>query len=363
VSSEQPHLAPSDRPPAAAQDIFLINMLLFRSSKIALTAVALLLVLGSRPNGRLRSVVAAADTADFAPSDLLPSTDDAIAGVQRRRRHLELVKRLLQDSTNSSSSTACQTETTTAQNCLDANVGDANSTAGTECLTCYYDKQAQALDDFRKNPNFECGALNDNLCTPVSECTCLEPCDNEVSAMSNCLFQTAFVEVNGFELNCTISCMGTNVSLADDDYLVNSTDDFVGGLCVSEESGVKLCLESMGSTVDECFACIGTTTPVNVTTSTTCADLQVATCDWIDTCSCVKDCKTEMVALLNCDIDFSILDFPQLGNCDQLEQCPNSGGGGGTSGASSSFGGSAWARFAVVSLALGKAVAAAAALY
>jgi hypothetical protein len=356
--------------------------MMFLSSKIVLTAASLLIVLDSRPNGRRQSVVvdaaadAAADAADFAASDLLPSTKDAIVGVQRRRRHHELVhQRLLQDSTNNSSqSSACQTEAATAQSCLDANVGNANSTAGSQCLTCYYDKQAQALDDFRNNPNFECDALNANLCTPVSECTCLEPCDNEVSDMSNCLLQTAFLDVNGFELNCTISCVGTNVSAAQDDYLTNSTDDFVGGLCVSEESGVKLCLESMGSTVDECYACIGTTEPVNVTTSTTCSDLQVATCDWIDTCSCVKDCKTEMVALLNCDIDFSIVDFPQLTDCDQLEQCPNSGGGsggsggGGTSGALGSLGGSAssWARFVVVSWALGKAVAvavAAAALY
>jgi hypothetical protein len=355
--------------------------MLFLSSKIARIVAALLLVLDSRPNGKLLVVVAAdaADiSADTSASDLFLS-EDAGAIVEARRRHLELLQRLLQSSSNSNSSSsssssgnstsnACQSQADTAQNCLNANAGLPNTTAGSACLSCYNLKQAEALDAFRNNPTLECASLNDNVCTPVSECTCLEACDNEVSAVADCSLKAAFAS-RGIQLNCTISCMGTNVSLAQDDFVANGTDDFVSGLCISEKSSVKLCLESMGSSLGECANCLATTKDVNVTTSTTCSELQVNTCDRINTCPCVKDCKTEMVALWNCDIDFSILDFPQLTDCDQLEQCPNSAGGGsggkagGTSGAAgSSFGGAAtsWARFIVVAWALGKAVAAAA---
>jgi hypothetical protein len=352
---------------------------MFLSSKIARIVAALLLVLDSRPNGKLLVVVAdvAADTSADIASALFPSTD-TIVGV--RRRHLELLQRLLQSSSSNSSSSsssgnstsnACQSQADTAQSCLSANAGLPNTTAGSACLSCYNLKQAEALDAFRNNPTLECTSLNDNVCTPVSECTCLEPCDNEVSAVADCSLKAAFAN-GGVQLNCTISCMGTNVSMPQDDFVGNGTDDFVSGLCISEKSSVKLCLESMGSSLNKCANCLATTKDVNVTTSTTCSELQVSTCDRINTCPCVKDCKTEMVALWNCDIDFSILDFPQLTDCNELEQCPNSGGGGsgsggsagGTSGASAAllFGGAAssWARFVFVAWALGKTVAAAA---
>jgi hypothetical protein len=352
--------------------------MLFLSSKIGWTAAALLLVLESRPNGRLPVVVGAADaSADFA-SDLFPSEVNADAIVGVRRRHLELLQRLLQSSSNSTSSSssasgnstsnACQSQADTAQSCLNANAGLPNTTAGSACLSCYNLKQAEALDAFRNHPTLECTSLNDNVCTPVSECTCLEPCDNEVSAVADCSLKAAFASRN-IQLNCTISCMGTNVSMAQDDFVANGTDDFVSGLCISEKSSVKLCLESMGSSLNKCANCLATTKDVNVTTSTTCSELQVSTCDRINTCPCVKDCKTEMVALWNCDIDFSILDFPQLTDCNQLEQCPNSAGGsgssgaggGGTSGASAAFGGapSSWAKLVFLACALSKAVAAA----
>jgi hypothetical protein len=312
------------------------NIMFILTKKIALAAAAaMLLLLGLDESAQNVAVAAAVPSME----DAVAADADAIDIVESRRRHLELLHRLLQDSgSNSSTSSACQAEAEAAQACLDANVGDANSTAGGACLDCYFLKQSEALDDFRNNPTIECNALNDNVCTPVSECTCLERCDNEVSAMADCSLKDAF-EGSGIALNCTIACEGTNVTVAEDDVEANRNDNFVGGLCEGEEAAVKLCLETMESSLQECVACLdATTTPFNVTTSTTCSEIQGETCERINACPCVEDCRAEFVDMWNCDIDFSILDFPQLETCDQLATCPagSSGSVGPSSGGGSS---------------------------
>jgi hypothetical protein len=329
-------------------------MFLLASKKIALAAAAMLLLLGldaSPPSVAAAGAAAPADSNRIVPNN----KEDSVVLVETRHRHLELLHRLLQDDSgsnssgsSSSSSAACRAEAEAAQACLDASVGDANSTEGAACLDCYFLKQAEALDEFRNNPTIECVALNDNVCTPVSECPCLERCDNEVSAMADCSLKDAF-EGSGIALNCTIACEGTNVTAPQDDVEANRNDNFVGGLCEGEEGAVKLCLETMESSLQECVACLdANTTPFNVTTSTTCSEIQAETCERINACPCVEDCRTDFVDMWNCDIDFSILDYPQLETCDQLATCPagsgSSGGSGGSGGSSSSTGTSGAAR-------------------
>jgi hypothetical protein len=221
---------------------------------------------------------------------------------------------------------------------LNTKVGNATA----ECVGCIDAKQQEALEEFRLNPNLECGALNDNICRPVSECSCVEPCDNEISEMYHCQIQAAFAsDATTADLisNCTISCTGTNttVDTPEDDFTEN--DDFVGGLCAGEEAAVKLCLESFGTTLEQCDSCITQTGVLDVLNSTTCSDLQENTCRHIASCSCVQECEEAFIDMGNCDVEYAQVTYTQLQGCVQSgDSCQLDNGGnsgtGGTGGSS-----------------------------
>jgi hypothetical protein len=240
--------------------------------------------------------------------------------------------RLLQNST-----TTCASEEETALSCLSSKVGDLTE----ECAECIELKKEEALDEYRLNPTVECGLLNDNICAPVTECSCVEPCDNEISELYHCQIHAAFASdaaTADLIANCTISCTGTNVTASEDDATKN--DDFVSGLCAGEEAAVKLCLETMDTTLEECGACISETGALQVVNSTTCADLQENTCRHIASCACVQDCEDVFIALGNCDVEYGQVNFPNLQGCVQSgDQCQLDNGGG-TSGGSTATSGS-----------------------
>jgi hypothetical protein len=219
----------------------------------------------------------------------------------------------------------CATEARAKDSCLLANVGNLSSPPLQNCSDCYRAKFALALDTFVHSPqDVGCSALNGMWCKPVAECACLEPCDNEISGYLDCAVRYAYTQGDpNLVFNCTISCAGTNVTINDD--LVNSTDDFVGGLCIGEEAKVKICLESFGSTVASCYQCLQAGGKINVTETTTCGEVQADMCSDIARCPCMKDCSKEFAELRTCYVFYFASGLPLLQDCVQSgSACPNS---------------------------------------
>jgi hypothetical protein len=276
---------------------------------------------------------AAAEAADVALTsrNLLEET------IRRRLFNTGLVgdsfPRLLQQN----GSLSCDSKLTASEACIIAKMGNTSTTAWKDCFDCMNAKLAVAIDDFFHSPSIDCAELNDIFCQPASECACALTCEDEYSASMDCQLREIFTGGSDTAVfNCMISCPGTNVTINDDSQEVNSTDDYVGGLCRREEAAVKLCLESMGSSVDACYQCIQANGILNLAETITCAEVQDNTCKDMASCPCMEDCGVEFVERSNCLL-FYASGHPLLNNCFLSVDACQAGGSGSAGSTSAAF--------------------------
>jgi hypothetical protein len=118
--------------------------------------------------------------------------------------------------TDSTSLADCPASVAAAQACLEVNVGSVNTPQRKKCANCYYQRESEALEEYRKRPTINCKLLNDNVCTVVTMWNCLQKCDVRMSALADCKVRALFERV-GVNLNCPhVAYRGTNVTFTND---------------------------------------------------------------------------------------------------------------------------------------------------
>jgi hypothetical protein len=211
------------------------------------------------------------------------------------------------------------------QACLEASVGGANTTRRGQCARCYYQRESEALEQYRTRPTLHCKLLNDNVCTAVTMCPCLQSCEGPMSALADCKVRASFERV-GVNLTCPrMACRGTNVSF--------SNDDPAYGYCGHEGVQVRTCVEAATlAPYSNCTRCLRDAPGgLNLTNATTCRDLSEAHCVRRVACPCVvEECRHAFTASANCSVQMYAIEYPHLSRCVlDAAQCSSPAGGGG----------------------------------